>query len=392
MTSKLRNSKLAALTFVIAAALSLGAFTCSSSQEHDARRAAAALADSLKGMEQENENIYNAGLISAPETVTIAESIGVATTANDSFVRCLQSIKLAANTRSLIVGCVHQVEAAIAQLDPAQLGLKNPDARARFNVVFQTVQAALATLEAVIGYAPSKPSAAIRNDAVPAGNSGISSSASTTPSWMKVCTGEDETRTCRFVEVPQELRDQMEVDAADLAARLRGDPPAKLKKIDFVALPGRTGRHSASREDRLAEGELRSERFHARAQQEGEAAERCGALQLKRSDPDFRFGLSLTDSTKSWDGERGPGPEILASSMGGLSGADWTQIIALAIQAFGLAAPLVARIKAQSGMSDAELETEALTADEQTRQHIAAHLAHVKQVEAEKSAGSQPAP
>jgi hypothetical protein len=154
ITARASRSPLKLGIALIASAIMLSAFSCNSSDIHKASDAAAKIASGLKAIEKVNEDLYPSQL-TVEETVAISKGVAGATLVNDRFVGCVRGLKQSAGNAGLIA-CFDSLANALNDLNnKSLLGIKNPDARARFALTFQAVEEKAKFIAGAIGY--SKP-------------------------------------------------------------------------------------------------------------------------------------------------------------------------------------------------------------------------------------------
>jgi hypothetical protein len=131
---------------------------CNDSDIKKAAKAANDIAAALGGLETVSEQLYASKLISGDETIAVSNYIKSATLADDQFVAQVRALKkIDPNSKAQIVTLFASLAQSLDVLNQqGVLGVKNPDAKARLQVAFQTAQAAVDVISQMLQYTPSK--------------------------------------------------------------------------------------------------------------------------------------------------------------------------------------------------------------------------------------------
>lgn len=125
--------------------------SCKESDIHAGAKAAAGVAAGLGTVQQENELLYSSGKISAEESRTIAKAVEAGTYANDAFVQCVRNVKgTSAQSNAQVVACFQGLTNSLSTVQAQALFVKNPESQAALKLAFQSVQTALAALQALM--------------------------------------------------------------------------------------------------------------------------------------------------------------------------------------------------------------------------------------------------
>lgn len=144
--------KLAFAGVLVCFALLLSGFSCSSSQFHTANRAAKQIADDLHEFEAQVEAEYNAGNLDKDEAKNLASLASQGTLADDAFVAKVKGLgKIDTSNSQQVSVWFQDLLGQIAALnDQGVLHIKDEKTKAKFALIFQSINSALTTIQLLL--------------------------------------------------------------------------------------------------------------------------------------------------------------------------------------------------------------------------------------------------
>jgi hypothetical protein len=164
------------LGLILAMSLTLPAFMCSGSDLHKANRAAKQVADDLHEFEAIVEQQYSVGQLDKEEARALAQWASDSSLANDAFVAKIKGLStLNSSNSALVVGWFNDLVGQIDKLnDQGVLHIKSATAKAKFDLIYQSIQTGLTTLQGLLAGLGAQPShSGLPDPALPVQRAGL---------------------------------------------------------------------------------------------------------------------------------------------------------------------------------------------------------------------------